>query len=253
MRELIYTQLLEKKKINRKSFAVLIDPDHQKIKNLEATISISNKHNVDYFFIGGSLILQDRLEECLRLIRERSSIPVILFPGNGFQISAYADAILFLSLVSGRNAEYLIGKQVEVATKLMTTNLEILSTAYMLIDGCNGNTASYISQTIPIPRNKPEIAVATAMASQYLGFQILFMDAGSGAQNSITPEMVSEVSAKVKIPLIIGGGISTGEKAIELFKAGADLVVVGNAIEKDPSLIAEISNVTRQYDQLFAK
>ncbi len=253
MRELIYTQLLEKKKINRKSFAVLIDPDHQKIKNLEATISISNKHNVDYFFIGGSLILQDRLEECLRLIRERSCIPVILFPGNGFQISAYADAILFLSLVSGRNAEYLIGKQVEVATKLMTTNLEILSTAYMLIDGCNGNTASYISQTIPIPRNKPEIAVATAMASQYLGFQILFMDAGSGAQNSITPEMVSEVSAKVKIPLIIGGGISTGEKAIELFKAGADLVVVGNAIEKDPSLIAEISNVTRQYDQLFAK
>ncbi|NOT37557.1 MAG: geranylgeranylglyceryl/heptaprenylglyceryl phosphate synthase [Saprospiraceae bacterium] len=243
MRESIYLQLIERKAIQKKSFAVLIDPDHLKINNLETIIKISNKCKVDYFFIGGSLILQDRLEETLRLIKENSLIPTVLFPGNGFQISNNADALLFLSLVSGRNPEYLIGKQIEAAPKLRMTSLEIISTAYMLIDGMNSNTASYISQTQPIPHNKPEVALATALAAQYLGFKTIFMDAGSGAKASISTDMVQRVAQMSEVPLIIGGGITSGQKAKELYQAGADLIVIGNAIEKDPSLIAEITSM----------
>ena len=246
MRELIYSQILQKRNKKQKSFAVLIDPDYLKLTNLEATINIALKHNVDYFFIGGSLIIQDRLEECLKIIRERCNIPTILFPGNGFQLSHHADALMFLSLISGRNPEYLIGKHVEVAPKLQLSSLEIIPTGYMLIDGYSSNTASYISQTFPIPSDKPEIAVATALAGQFLGFKLIFMDAGSGAKVSVSNEMVSRVSQMIQVPLIIGGGIKSGEKARELFTAGADIIVVGNAIEKDPSLIAEISNITRQ-------
>lgn len=240
MRETIYQQILNNKKSKRKGFSVLIDPDHLKIKNLETIINIANKQDVDYFFIGGSLILQDRLEETLKLIRENSFIPTILFPGSGFQISHHAHALLFLSLVSGRNPEYLIGKQIEIAPKLQTTGLEIISTAYMLVDGRNSNTAAYISQTQPIPNDKPEAALATALAAKYLGFHLLFLDAGSGAKISVSQEMISRISGMVQLPLIVGGGITNGYKARELYQAGADILVVGNAIEKDPSLIAEI-------------
>jgi phosphoglycerol geranylgeranyltransferase len=243
MKDLIYPKLVNNKAYNKKCFAVLIDPDHLKIKNLDTIINIANKHKVDYFFIGGSLILQDRLEETLKLIRENSRIPTVLFPGNGFQISNLADALLFLSLVSGRNPEYLISKQVEAAPKLHMTSLEVISTAYLLIDGLNSNTASYISQTQPIPHNKPEIALATALASQYLGFKLLYLDAGSGANLPVSKEMINRISQLIQIPIIIGGGISNGRIAHEMFTAGADLIVIGNAIEKDPSLIAEITSL----------
>ncbi|MEP7195048.1 MAG: geranylgeranylglyceryl/heptaprenylglyceryl phosphate synthase [Saprospiraceae bacterium] len=243
MKELIYTQLIQKKEKHQKSFAVLIDPDHLKISNLEVIVNISNKHHVDYFFIGGSLVLQDRLEETLKIIRENSYIPTILFPGNGFQLSHCADALLFLSLLSGRNPEYLIGKQIEVSPKLHMTSLEIIPTAYLLIDGQSSNTAAYISQTLPIPFDKPEIALATALAAQYLGFKLLFLDAGSGAKFPVSAEMIKRVSQLIELPIIVGGGITNGEKAMELINSGADLIVVGNAIEKDPSLIAEIANV----------
>lgn len=241
MKEGIYPQLVKNKANNKKSFAVLIDPDYLKINNLDAIINIANKHKLDYFFIGGSLILQDRLEETLKIIRENTRIPTVLFPGNGFQINYLADALLFLSLVSGRNPDYLIGKQVEAAPKLHMSGLEIISTAYMIIDGQSSNTASYISQTQPIPHDKPEIALATALASQYLGFKLLYLDAGSGAKKPVNKEMISKVSQLIQIPIIVGGGISNGKTAHEMYSAGADLVVIGNAIEKDPSLIAEIT------------
>ncbi|HHB52281.1 MAG TPA: phosphoglycerol geranylgeranyltransferase, partial [Saprospiraceae bacterium] len=170
-----------------------------------------------------------------------TNIPLILFPGNSFQLSYKADALLFLSLISGRNAELLIGNHVVVAPYLKLSPLEIMSTGYMLIDGGVPTTVTYMSNTKPIPANKPDIAASTALAGQFLGLKLIFMDAGSGAQNPITNEMIEAVANTIEIPLIIGGGIKTGEKAYQNAKSGADLIVVGDAIEKNPELISEIS------------
>ncbi len=245
--------MIEKKAKGHKSFAVLIDPDENKLTNLESTIRISKKHSIDYFFIGGSLIIQDKLEQCIQELKAKTNIPIIIFPGNGFQLNQQADALLYLSLVSGRNAEYLIGKQIEIAPKLIHTSLEIISTAYMLIDGKNSNTASYISQTQPIPYDKVEIAIATAYASQLLGFKLIYMDAGSGALQVISKDMISRVAAHIHLPMIIGGGIDSADKANDTYMAGADMIVVGNAIEQKPSLIAEIADVTNSYNYAFSK
>ncbi|MGB3084008.1 MAG: geranylgeranylglyceryl/heptaprenylglyceryl phosphate synthase, partial [Saprospiraceae bacterium] len=190
MSKWILKEIQKKKSLGIKSLAVLIDPDYSKIRNLETTIELSNESKVDYFFIGGSLVMQDRMDECVKLIRETSNIPIVLFPGSTFQIHAQADALLFLSLLSGRNADYLIGKQVESSMRLFGSKLEIISTAYLLIDGKNSNTASYISQTLPIPNNKPDIALATAMAGQMLNMQLVYLDAGSGAQEPVPVNMI---------------------------------------------------------------
>jgi len=250
MQKNILNQLLKKKRLGIRSLAVLIDPDHQKIRNIDEIISEANAHAVDYFFLGGSLVLQDRMDEVLKLIREQSNIPSIIFPGSGFQINIQADALLFLSLVSGRNPEFLIGKQVEVAPKLYSSKIEVISTAYLLIDGGSSNTASYISQTLPIPHDKIEIAVATALASQFLGFQLLFMDAGSGARRNVSAELINKVSEVCDQPLIVGGGIKNGEQAYNMLKAGADVLVIGNAIEENPLLIREISAAVKQINAL---
>jgi phosphoglycerol geranylgeranyltransferase len=250
MQKHILNQLLKKKSLGIRSMAVLIDPDHQKIQNIDDIILEANACSIDYFFIGGSLILQDRMDEVLKLIREQSTIPSIIFPGSGFQINVQADALLFLSLVSGRNPEFLIGKHVEVAPKLHSSKIEVISTGYMLIDGGSSNTASYISQTLPIPHDKTEIAVATALACQFLGFHLLFMDAGSGAKRSVSLQQISKVSEVCDLPLIVGGGIKSGEQAYEMLKAGADVLVIGNAIEEKPKLIREISAAVKQINAL---
>jgi len=241
MSNYLITSLTKKKSIGIKSLAILIDPDHLKVKNLEKILLEAQKCQVDYFFVGGSLILQDRLEESIKLIRELTKTPIILFPGSGFQISQQADALLFLSLVSGRNADFLIGKQVEIAPKLYHTKLEIIPTAYLLIDGKQSNTAAYISQTQPIPRDKPEIAVATVLAAQFLGMKLVYLDAGSGALALVSEEMISKVSNVIDVPLIVGGGIKDGLSATKVLNSGADLIVVGNAIEENPKLIQEMS------------
>jgi len=196
---------------------------------------------VDYFFVGGSLLTNDNLNDCIKTIKDNSKIPVILFPGNTMQINQNADGILFLSLISGRNAELLIGKQVITAPILKQTDLEVISTGYMLVDSEKPTTASYMSNTIPIPRDKIGIATSTAIAGEYLGLKLIYMDGGSGAEQPIKTDMIKKVSSSIKIPLIIGGGICSSKKAIENCKAGADLIVVGNAIEKDHSLISDIS------------
>ena len=185
--------------------------------------------------------MNDNLNDCIKTIKENSKIPVILFPGNAMQINPKADGILFLSLISGRNPDLLIGKQVISAPILKQTELEIISTGYMLIDSGKATTASYMSNTVPIPREKNAIATSTAIAGQYLGMKLIYMDGGSGAEQPITKDMIKEVSNCIDIPLIIGGGICNAKKAIENCEAGADLIVVGNAIEKDPSLILDIS------------
>ena len=237
----LYNSILVSKNQGKKLFAILIDPDKQKNSDLLLIIKNANKSKVNYFFVGGSLLINDNLNDCIKTIKENSKIPVILFPGNTMQINAKADGILFLSLISGRNPDLLIGKQVISAPILKQTELEIISTGYMLIDSGKATTASYMSNTVPIPREKNAIASSTAIAGQYLGMKLIYMDGGSGAEQPITSDMIKQVSNCIDIPLIIGGGICNAKKAIENCKAGADLIVVGNAIEKDPSLILDIS------------
>jgi putative glycerol-1-phosphate prenyltransferase len=237
----IYKQLSEAKRHGKKKLAVLIDPDKLRLGKLDKVLQIAIDANVDYFFIGGSLIVNDMLDMVLESIKKNCAIPMILFPGNSFQLSYKADALLFLSLISGRNAELLIGKHVVTAPFLKLSPLEIISTGYMLIDGGVSTTVSYMSNTSPIPANKPDVALCTAMAGEMLGLKLIYMDAGSGAKSPVQAEMVSAVSGGTNIPLIVGGGIRTPEKAQELLTAGADLIVVGNAFEKDPSLVIDIS------------
>ena len=238
----IYNNIITNKKENKKSFALLIDPDKQEKSQLITIIEKAKNANTDYFFVGGSLLTNDSLDICLETLKAHSDIPVVLFPGNAMQVNNKADAILFLSLISGRNAEMLIGKQVITAPILKQSSLEVLPTGYMLIDSGKPTTVSYMSNTTPIPAKKDAVAACTAMAGEMLGLKLIFMDGGSGAKNPISEKMIAEVSKSIDIPLIIGGGISSGEKAIANCKAGADIIVVGNAIEKDESLIAEISN-----------
>ena len=237
----LYTNILEKKAKGKKLFAILIDPDKQKNSVLSLIVQKANEANVDYFFVGGSLLTNDNLDECIKTIKNNSNIPVILFPGNAMQINKNADGILFLSLISGRNPELLIGKQVISAPILKQTSLEVISTGYMLIDSGKPTTASYMSNTLPIPRNKNGIATSTAIAGEYLGMKLIYMDGGSGAEKPIEIDMIKQVSNQINIPLIVGGGICNAQKAIDNCNAGADLIVVGNAIEKNADLILEIS------------
>tara|TARA_B100001057_G_scaffold197545_1_gene198211 strand:+ start:2284 stop:3033 length:750 start_codon:yes stop_codon:yes gene_type:complete len=243
----LYKNILTKKSKGKKLFAALIDPDKQKNSDLKLTLELACESHVDYLFVGGSLLTNDNLEKCIKTIKDNSNIPAILFPGNVMQINDQADGILFLSLISGRNADLLIGKQVISAPILKQTNLEIISTGYMIIDSGMPTAASYMSNTIPIPRNKNGIAASTALAGEYLGLKMIYMDGGSGAQKPINTEMIKKVSKNINIPLIVGGGICDAEKALENCKAGADIIVVGNAIEKDPNLIKEISQAIHSF------
>jgi putative glycerol-1-phosphate prenyltransferase len=237
----IYNNILKSKKEGKKIFAILIDPDKQTNEELLETVNIANNSNVDYFFVGGSLLINNSLEQSILTIKSNSSIPVVLFPGNAMQVSENADAILFLSLISGRNPEMLIGQQVITAPLLKQTDLEVLSTGYMLIDSGKPTTVSYMSNTTPIPYEKNYVAACTAMAGEMLGLKLIFMDGGSGAKTPISSHMIKSVSDSVNVPLIIGGGICSADKALENCQAGADIIVVGNAIEKENGLIKEIS------------
>ena len=238
----IYNKILSDKKANKKSFALLIDPDKQDKKQLLAIIEKAKNAKTDYFFVGGSLLTNDSLDLCLKTLKENTTIPVVLFPGNAMQVNNKADGILFLSLISGRNADMLIGKQVITAPILKPSSLEVLPTGYMLIDSGKPTTVSYMSNTNPIPADKETVAACTAMAGEMLGLKLIFMDGGSGAKNPISEAMIKAVRKSVDVPLIIGGGISSGEKAIANCRAGADIIVVGNAIEKDENLIGEIAD-----------
>lgn len=237
----ILTSLQQAKANGQKKFVVLIDPDKVRLGNMDRVLDLAVKARVDYFFIGGSLIVNNMLDQCLLAIKERCHIPMILFPGNSLQLSWKADAILFLSLISGRNADLLIGNHVIAAPYLKLSPLEILPTGYMLVDGGTPTSVLYMSNTRPIPTHKEDIAVCTAMAGEMLGLRLLYMDAGSGAQKPIPEDIIESVSGAISIPLIVGGGIRTPEKAAANVRAGADIIVVGNAIEKDPNLVMEMA------------
>ena len=243
----IYQHITSSKKNNSKLFAILIDPDKQDNNQLTEIIKKANDAKVDLFFVGGSLLIDDRLDQCIKTIKENSKIPLLLFPGNAMQVSNKADGILFLSLISGRNPHMLIGQQVISAPILKKTALEIISTGYMLVDSGEATAVSYMSNTTPIPYSKDNIAAATAIAGEMLGLKILFLDGGSGAKKAISTKMIKAVSNQINIPLITGGGITTATKAIENCEAGADIIVVGNAIEKENRLISQIAEAIHNF------
>jgi len=238
----IYSSLTEKKAKGHKSFAVLIDPDKVNPASMDELLGLVTEARVDYLLVGGSLVISNRLDEVVLQIKKSCNIPVILFPGSPSQITTHADALLYLSLISGRNPELLIGQHVISAAAVKQSGLEIISTGYMVIDGGAPTTVSYISNAAPIPADKNEIAMCTAMAGEMLGMKLIYMDAGSGAKRPIHESMIEQVSRVIEAPLVIGGGIKDPEKAYINCKAGADVIVIGNAIEKDPTLIREMSD-----------
>jgi len=238
----IYNHIIESKRKGRKLFSILIDPDKQTKESLLQIIEKAMSVNVDLFFVGGSLLTNNSLDFCVTIIKQNCKIPVILFPGNAMQVNNKADGILFLSLISGRNAELLIGNHVITAPFLKESGIEILSTGYMLIDSGKSTTVSYMSNTTPIPHDKDDIAVCTAIAGEMLGLKMIYMDAGSGAINTVSEKMINSVANNIDIPLIIGGGINSAKQAKEKCRAGADIIVVGNAIEKENGLIQEIAH-----------
>lgn len=241
----IYDQLLARKQQANPGFAVLADPDKVSPADMRYMAELCNDAGVDYLLIGGSLLVANQVEACIHHFKAESDIPVILFPGSPAQVTPYADALLYLSLISGRNPELLIGQHVVSAPMVKASGLEIISTGYMVIDGGGPTTVSYMSHSAPIPANKPEIALCTAWAGEMQGKHILYMDAGSGARVPISEEMIHKVASHTEIPLFVGGGIHTPEKVYANCKAGATVVVVGNAIERDPLLIRDLAQATK--------
>jgi putative glycerol-1-phosphate prenyltransferase len=242
----LYTTMLNLKKVRKKQFAVLVDPDKTNQESSRELAVIARQSGVDWFFVGGSLLTQNSLDNCIKTLKEHADIPVVLFPGNTLQMSNRADGILFLSLISGRNAEMLIGRHVIAAPYLKLSTLEVISTGYMLIESGRPTTVSYMSNSVPIPADKDDIAACTAMAGEMLGLKLIFMDAGSGANNPVSESMIKAVSQSIEIPLLVGGGISTPEKATAACQAGADIIVVGNAIEKDDTLILKMAEAIKK-------
>lgn len=240
---------LTKRKSGQKALAVLIDPDKTDKEQCAKLVDMANECVVDFFFVGGSLITTDNLGVIVQTIKSRCSIPVLIFPGSTLHVDPNADALLFLSLISGRNAEFLIGQHVISAPIIRRSCLEVISTGYILVDGGHATSVSYMSNTTPIPYDKPSIAACTAMAGEMLGMKLVFLDSGSGAKRVIDRKMIAYVRKAVECPLVIGGGIDTAGKAIDAFSAGADVVVIGNGIEKQPSLLLEVSERLKEYNQ----
>lgn len=242
----IYRQLQALKQSGKSGFAVLVDPDKVAPADMPYLAELCNDAGVDYLLMGGSLVVEHQMAACIERFKSNSKIPVLLFPGSPAQVSPYADALLYLSLISGRNPDLLIGQHVVSAPAIKASGLEVISTGYMVIDGGTPTTVSYMSHSAPIPANKPDIALCTAWAGELQGKHIIYMDAGSGAKNPISEEMIRKVSTHTEIPLFIGGGIKTPEKVYQNCRAGANIVVVGNAIERDPLLIKELVQATKE-------
>jgi phosphoglycerol geranylgeranyltransferase len=245
----IYDSIFDGVKKKGKKIALLIDPDKYKPST---TLKNGIDAGVDFIFVGGSLLSQGSLHNCVESIKKASRIPLVIFPGSTDQVDPQADAILFLSLISGRNPDNLIGKHVISAPILKKTSLEIIPTGYMLIDGGSITSAAYMSNTIPMPYNKSDIAVCTAMAGEMLGLKLIYLDTGSGAHKHVSANMVKEVKKNINIPLIVGGGIKTPEEACNICLAGADVIVIGTVAEQSPGLISEIVEAVHQSSDYIA-
>lgn len=233
----------------KKKLAILIDPENTNHPDdLANLLDATSQTTVDYVFVGGSLVTHNRIDEVVTAIKTKTDLPVILFPGGLNQISAQADAILFLSLISGRNPEFLISKQVAAAPLVKKIGLTAIPTGYLLIGATS--SASYMSNTSPIPYDKSDIAKATALAGEMMGQQVIYLDAGSGASEPVRAEMIREVRKVITTPLIVGGGITCFDEAYTALEAGADILVVGNVTEKNPQAIKEIAGAVKAMNGL---
>lgn len=222
----------------RKVIVPLVDPDRYDSKFIDALVK--GGADIPLIFVGGSVVSADT-DAVVRDIKTRlTGSDVVLFPGDYSQIARSADAILFLSLLSGRNPEYLIGQQVKSAPVIRRLGMEAISTAYLLIDGGRLTSVQYVSATLPLPADKPDLVVATALAAEMLGFRMIYLEAGSGAANPVNPDIVRAVRASVSVPIIVGGGLRSADAIRSAFSAGADLVVVGTAFEQNPALAGDI-------------
>lgn len=228
-----------------KLLALLLDPDEYDDQSLKQILNEAGNTKTDLILVGGSLV-SNPVAPFIQKIKENSEIPVLLFPGNLLQLSDNADGILFLSLISGRNPDLLIGNHVAAAPMIRNSGMEVISTGYILVENGRSTAVEYISNTRPVPSDKPDIAAATAIAGEMLGFKLIYLEAGSGAQYPVNPEMITEVKSKIKIPLVVGGGIRNAEDAKNILNAGADIIVVGNAVEKNTSLLKKIREFTKK-------
>ncbi len=237
----ILQQIISAKESGKKLFAQLIDPD--KIEGYDHLYEVARNAvdaKVDFFFFGGSLVWKPEPFDMVSTLRNMCNIPVVLFPSSPMQLRKGADAILFISLISGRNAEYLIGHHITAAPYLKNSGMEILPTGYILVHTGQTTTAQYISNTSPIPANKPEIAAATALAGEMLGMKLMYLDAGSGAVDTVSPRMVKAVHDMTSVPIIVGGGVRTPLQVRALHDAGADVVVIGTVAEENPHILSAL-------------
>ena len=224
------------------AYVVLIDPDRKNEDSLESCVDSANQSGVDALFVGGSLMMDGKCTERVKQIKQASDIPVIFFPGGVGQLNSYYDAMLFMSVISGRNPQYLIGEQLIAAPMVKDLGIETIPTGYMLMDGGAGSTVEFMSGTRPIPMNRPDIAVAHALAGQYLGMKLIYLEAGSGAKESVSESVIEAVTHNLDIPVIVGGGIRNGQIASEKVKAGASIIVTGTVIEENSNLMSEITD-----------
>jgi putative glycerol-1-phosphate prenyltransferase len=237
----IFRNILTSQRKGKKLFAVLIDPD----KFNPQVIRECNRCKVDFIFVGGSGLQKEKFNRCVSILKKLSKIPLVIFPGGREQISSKADAILLLSLISGRNPDYLIGEHIMAARQLKRSQLEIIPTGYILVDGGKRASAYKVSRTSPIKHTDIERAISTAIAGELLGMKLIYLEAGSGARKILSKKMIQGIKKNITVPLICGGGIDSVEKAQMLCRAGADMIVVGNGIEKDITLVEKISNALR--------
>ncbi|RMF60948.1 MAG: geranylgeranylglyceryl/heptaprenylglyceryl phosphate synthase [Calditrichaeota bacterium] len=247
--DVTYQKLLNILEQKRAGFILLLDPDNLSLERARENVSRALEAGVDVFLVGGSFLLDKNFNEVVKTVKENAGdCPVIIFPGSLYQISPHADALLFLSLISGRNPEHLIGNQAMAAPILWRMKLEAISCGYMLIESGSLTSAQYVSNSNPIPRNKPGIALAHALAAQYLGMKTIYLEAGSGARQTVPVEMIRTISETVEIPLLVGGGIRTPEEAAKKVEAGADFVVIGNFFEEQQnySLMQEFAKAIHQ-------
>ena len=243
---MILNEVLKKIKAKRKIFAVLIDPDKFPEQNLLKIITAMEAASPDIILVGGSLVTK-KTETTVEILKKHLHIPVLLFPGSLLQLTPNADGILFISLISGRNPELLIGNHVASAPVIKSSGMEVIPTGYILIEGGTTTSVEYMSQTQPIPASKTDIAVATAIAGELLGQKLIYLEGGSGALNPVPRDMITAVKQNISIPLIVGGGLNTKEKVKDACEAGADIIVVGNAFEKDLSLLKEFKEVVSSF------
>lgn len=235
-------------KTGKKLFGLLVDPDKHNKNSLEALMHIANSTpGPDLILIGGSIVFNG-IDSTVTKIKQLTTKPVFLFPGSALQVSQHADGIMLLSLISGRNPEFLIGNHVLAAPKIKKSGIEVMPTGYMLINSGTDTSVSYMSNTAPIPYTKNDIAIATAIAGQMLGLQAIYLEAGSGAQKPVSPSMINDVKQAIEIPLIVGGGIRSADTLTEVLKAGADMVVIGTATETNPKSITDFAKIISEFN-----